>query len=148
VRQVTRCRRARSSDAAASERWRGLGFASNVVTFSKHEIISAYLIPMNYFHGMDRICPTPFVSLRSKERSAMINGQLELSLENGRSRYAVNLRRRRLSRANWWFQRMRQIVDHAMDWQPARASRPEQMVFPGAHREIAVRKREERQICA
>jgi len=78
----------------------------------------------------------------------MINGQLELRLENGRSRYAINLRRRRLSRANWWFQRMRQIVDHAMDWQPAGVSRPEQMVFPGAHREIEVRTRDERQICA
>ena len=39
------------------------------------------------------------------------------------------------SRANWWFQRMRQIVDRARDWQPAP---PEQIWFPNAYREISL----------
>jgi hypothetical protein len=69
----------------------------------------------------------------------MMNGQLELSLENARACRACNPRQRRLARANWWFQRMRQIVDHALDWEPRHAPRPQQMVFPGAHREIVTR---------
>jgi len=28
---------------------------------------------------------------------------------------------RRLSRANWWFNQMREVVDRAVDWQPAKA---------------------------
>jgi hypothetical protein len=82
----------------------------------------------------------------------MMNAQLELSLENARARCARNPRQRRLARANWWFQRMRQIVDHALDWEPRLAPRPQQMVFPGAHREIVtgnpvVDAGDERQIC-
>jgi hypothetical protein len=34
-------------------------------------------------------------------------------------------------RAQWWFRRMRQIVDSALDWQPAPPPRPEQTLFPG-----------------
>ena len=47
-------------------------------------------------------------------------------------------RRRRLNRANWWFQRMRQLVDRACDWQPAPEPRPEQIWFPNTHRESAI----------
>jgi hypothetical protein len=38
--------------------------------------------------------------------------------------------RRRLSRANWWFQQMREVVDRAVDWRPDPPARPEQTYFP------------------
>jgi hypothetical protein len=69
----------------------------------------------------------------------MDNAQLELSLGNHRVT--------RLPRANrhpsaftsrWWFERMRQIVDCAFDWQPAPPPRPEQIWFPGTHRQVSV----------
>ncbi|HEV2208531.1 MAG TPA: hypothetical protein VG167_07120 [Verrucomicrobiae bacterium] len=34
---------------------------------------------------------------------------------------------RRRSRAQWWFQRMRLVVDRAIDWQPVPPARPEQI---------------------
>jgi len=76
----------------------------------------------------------------------MIDGQLELGFAKGRGCGAMNVRQRRQGRANWWFQRMRQIVDRAIDWQPVPPARPEQIWFPGAHREAAVAA-QERQIC-
>ncbi len=57
----------------------------------------------------------------------MVKRQLELSLgrtpEGGDpSRPAslrFGLRRRRQSRSHWWFDRMRQVVDEALDVEPA-----------------------------
>jgi hypothetical protein len=62
----------------------------------------------------------------------MTNAQLELSFDALRGR-STPITTRRPSRHNpqWWFQRMRQIVDRALDWQPAPAPRPEQIDFPG-----------------
>ena len=69
----------------------------------------------------------------------MNNAQLELSLDNHCAM--------RLPRANrppaaytsrWWFERMRQIVDRAFDWQPAPPPRPEQIWLPGTHRQVSV----------
>ena len=59
------------------------------------------------------------------------NEQMELVL--GKSKACNSARRsqqRRMSRANWWFQQMREVVDKAVDWQPARPARPEQIYFP------------------
>ena len=42
---------------------------------------------------------------------------------------SVARRQKRLNRAHWWFERMRQVVDRAMDWRPAPPPRPEQMWF-------------------
>ena len=64
----------------------------------------------------------------------MLNGQLELTL-NPRGSAANRRRRQRLSRAQWWFERMRQVVELAVDRNPLPPPRPEQMVFPGAHRQ-------------
>jgi hypothetical protein len=87
----------------------------------------------------------------------MYNGQMELSLENGNSCPSLNRRQRRISRAQWWFQQMRQVVDRVME--PTAEPRPEQMVFAGAHRQVLVgpeppkaeglttRRSAERQIC-
>ena len=62
----------------------------------------------------------------------MTDAQLELSLGNQRVTPSPRANRR-LSTfdSRWWFQRMRQIVDRAMDWQPAPPPRPEQIDFPG-----------------
>jgi hypothetical protein len=59
----------------------------------------------------------------------VLNQQMELVFGNVRSCASVNRYRRRLSRANWWFERMRRVVDHALDWQPAPPPRPEQIWF-------------------
>ncbi len=47
----------------------------------------------------------------------MIDRQLELGLEN-RSVYRPG-NRRRSGRANWWFERMRGLVEEAHDWEAA-----------------------------
>ena len=47
-------------------------------------------------------------------------------------------RPRRLARANWWFQVMRQLVDRATDWQPAIPARPEQRWFPNTYRTVSL----------
>ncbi|HEY5915514.1 MAG TPA: hypothetical protein VJA21_33435 [Verrucomicrobiae bacterium] len=68
----------------------------------------------------------------------MYNGQLEMSFAGGRGCLAGPRRQRRLTRARWWFGVMRQVVDRATDWQPAPPPRPEQIWFPGSHRQVAV----------
>jgi hypothetical protein len=60
----------------------------------------------------------------------MMIEQMELSLDNARKCPSNNRRQRRLGRANWWFARMREVVDKAFDWQPAPPPRPEQIWFP------------------
>jgi hypothetical protein len=60
----------------------------------------------------------------------MTNQQMELGF--GKTRICPSIRRlrRRQSRANWWFDRMRQVVDRAFDWQAAPTPPPEQIWFP------------------
>jgi hypothetical protein len=63
--------------------------------------------------------------------------QLELSL--GKQRIQPSLRvnhRRSAFSSRWWFERMRQVVDRAFDWQPAPPPRPEQIWFRGTHRQV------------
>jgi len=55
---------------------------------------------------------------------------MELSLDKTRACSSINRRQRRQHRANWWFDRMRDVVDKALDWQPAPPARPEQTWFP------------------
>jgi hypothetical protein len=60
----------------------------------------------------------------------MTTAQLELGLEKPAGR-PVPVRRARAPRnPGWWFQRMREIVDRAWDWQPAPPPRPEQILLP------------------
>jgi hypothetical protein len=60
--------------------------------------------------------------------------QLEMMLDrtmaNLAAKPAAGRRERRLTRANWWFARMRQAVDRAFDWAPVPPPRPEQIYFP------------------
>ncbi|HEX4122683.1 MAG TPA: hypothetical protein VH619_18875 [Verrucomicrobiae bacterium] len=53
--------------------------------------------------------------------------QMELSLNGKASRRARPGRPHRRQRAQWWFARMRQVVDTAMEWRPAPPARPEQV---------------------
>jgi hypothetical protein len=66
------------------------------------------------------------------ETLPMTNAQLELSFGGLRVRPTpANTRRPTIHNAQWWFQRMRQIVNSALDWQPATPPRPEQIDLPG-----------------
>jgi hypothetical protein len=58
----------------------------------------------------------------------MFNGQMEMSF--GRGAKTTSDRHHRHNRAEWWFRRMRQIVDLASDWQPAPPPRPVQIWLP------------------
>jgi hypothetical protein len=62
--------------------------------------------------------------------------QLELGF-NGLPPRAAG-REGRIARADWWFNRMRAIVEDAMDWNAAAQPRPEQIWMPGANREVKV----------
>ena len=103
----------------------------------------------NIFSTWTAFVQVPVPGSAQKERRHMYNGQMELSLSNGRPCPSLNRRQRRLSRAQWWFQRMRQVVDRVIE--PAAPPRPEQLVFAGAHRQALAAptrgKAEERQIC-
>jgi hypothetical protein len=44
---------------------------------------------------------------------------------NGKA--ARRARHQRRQRAQWWFARMRQVVDTAMEWRPSPTARPEQV---------------------
>lgn len=57
-------------------------------------------------------------------------GQLELSLLGRARPRRLTAREERLRRARWWFNKMRQVVDQALEWQPAPAARAEQIYFP------------------
>ena len=52
--------------------------------------------------------------------------QLELEFEQARAFQSPLRAPRRPSRAQWWFQQMRQVVDQALDWEPLPPGRPEQ----------------------
>jgi hypothetical protein len=55
--------------------------------------------------------------------------QMELVFDSTQSCVSRGRRQRRLNRAQWWFARMRQIVDRATDWEPAPPPRPVQISF-------------------
>jgi hypothetical protein len=68
----------------------------------------------------------------------MTNQQLELGYGNANQPAPLSHRRGRVARAAWWFSQMRNAVQSAVDWQPAGEGRPEQVWFPGSHREVKV----------
>jgi len=76
----------------------------------------------------------------------MTDQQMELSFGNtsGACATTLNRRQQRLNRAPWWFDRIRQIVDRAFDWQPAPLPRPEQIWLPEPKQNTRA---EEQQIC-
>ena len=58
--------------------------------------------------------------------------QLEMTFD-GSTRFRPEIRPRRQSRGRWWFARMRQVVDQALDWRPAPTPRPEQIQLALVH---------------
>ncbi len=62
----------------------------------------------------------------------MMNEQMELGFDGANRCPRVVQRERRLNRAHWWFDQMRQVVERAIDWEPAPRFRPEQIWLPGA----------------
>ena len=75
------------------------------------------------------------------ERYIMMNAtneQMELGFNGIRPPANVAGREGRIARAGWWFARMHDIVERAMDWQAAGEPRPEQIWIPGAVREVKV----------
>ncbi len=65
----------------------------------------------------------------------MINRQMQLGLEGVLKAPPARDRRHRRNRANWWFDRMREVVDEALDRPPdappAQASLPSTETRPG-----------------
>jgi hypothetical protein len=66
------------------------------------------------------------------------NKQLELGFSGIRPRANATRREGRIARANWWFAKMRNAVETAMDWQTTGQPRPEQIWIHGANREVKV----------
>jgi hypothetical protein len=75
--------------------------------------------------------------MASKESQIMTtNEQLELGFNGTQTRIFGRRREQRMARAQWWFAKMREAVENAMDWQTAGQPRPEQIWMPGANREL------------
>jgi hypothetical protein len=53
--------------------------------------------------------------------------QMELSLTGKAARRGRQARQNRRQRAQWWFARMRRVVDSAMEWRSVPPARPEQV---------------------
>lgn len=68
----------------------------------------------------------------------MTNAQMELGFANGTRLTPATRRQRRMQRAAWWFDQMRQAVDHAFDWSTPPLPRPEQTWLPGTRRKARV----------
>jgi len=60
----------------------------------------------------------------------MLNRQIEMGF--GQAEFFRSTPRPRQDRARWWFRRMKQIVDLAIDWEPTPRPRPVQIWFPAA----------------
>ena len=58
------------------------------------------------------------------------NEQMELTFNASRACPSTERPHRRMTRARWWFQQMREAVDRAVDWKPVPPARPEQIYFP------------------
>jgi hypothetical protein len=100
------------------------------------------VLSKSFFTGKIRLdggCPTLRATIRQKiERIVMTNEQLELGYSDTKSLVPASRRGGRALRAAWWFGRMRHVVQSAVDWQTVPEPRPEQVWFPGAHREVKV----------
>ena len=62
--------------------------------------------------------------------------QLELGFNGTQTRIHGRRRETHMTRAKWWFAKMRDAVENA--WQEQAQPPPEQIWMPGAHRELKV----------
>jgi hypothetical protein len=60
--------------------------------------------------------------------------QLELGFNGTQTRIHGRRRETRVARAQWWFAKMRAVVENA--WQEQTQARAEQIVFAGVNREV------------
>jgi hypothetical protein len=132
VRKICECHRASILATPNSSR------DTNFTNRHESRIISSNPASSKHFCHLDRLCPSASFTIVRIERLNMYNGQLEMSFANGRGCQTIGGRQRRLSRAQWWFQRMRQVVERAIDWTPAPLPPPEQIWLPGAQRQPAL----------
>jgi hypothetical protein len=65
------------------------------------------------------------------------NAQLELGFNATQSRI-YGRPRTRVTRAQWWFAKMREAVENAVNWQNGPPPPPEQIWMPGANRSLEV----------
>lgn len=82
---------------------------------------------------LDSLCPIASFSVLK----TIMKQQMELSFDSSSAFRPVIRHQPRLWRARWWFNRMRQIVDHSRDIQPAHPARPEQADFAITRRKSA-----------
>lgn len=66
------------------------------------------------------------------------NEQLELGFNGMQRRISGRRRERRVARARWWFAKMREAVENAMNQQNGSQPRPQQIWMPGANRALKV----------
>jgi hypothetical protein len=60
----------------------------------------------------------------------MMKNQLEISFDANQTCPRPFRRQQRRQRAQWWFRKMRNVVDTAFDWKSEAAGRAEQIYFP------------------
>lgn len=82
---------------------------------------------------LDNLCPIASLSVLK----IIMKQQMELSFDSSSAFRPIIRRQPRLRRARWWFNRMRRIVDHARDIQPANSAGPEQADFAITRRKSA-----------
>ena len=81
---------------------------------------------------VDGFCPTPAFTIAGRNKIMKDQTQMELGFD-GRKITCQRRESTRVSRAQWWFEQMRQVVDRAMDWEPNSPGRPEQTWFVEAN---------------
>ena len=64
------------------------------------------------------------------------NNQLELGFNGTQCRIHGRKRESRMARGQWWFNRMREVVNQAMDLDGGGRAHPEQVWMPGANRQF------------
>lgn len=93
---------------------------------------------LEYFFPLGPYLSDPGCQIEFKERLNMTNEQMELGFGGAKLAVQGGRREGKIQRAAWWFAQMRQIVNSAMDWQPAGEPRPEQIWLPGEDRQVRV----------
>jgi len=111
-----------------------------VTLAKKTKICVIYILPRNFLLGQPLSYPSCQNVAKERLNMTTMNAtdkQLELGFNGLPPRANATGREERIARADWWFNRMRAIVENAMDWNAAEP-RPEQIWMPGANREVEV----------
>lgn len=76
--------------------------------------------------------------MTTNEQNQLLDQQLELGFNGIMQSRIYGRPRTRVTRAKWWFSKMREAVANAVNWQDEMPSRPEQIWMPGANRSLEV----------